>query len=414
MGRLAAGDGRLNPDRPARRRRRAVVGALGAAAVAASAVAGGVQIDGGDPARPGDAGTRGGSATAERRTLVDRESVDGTYGYGGSREVVNRLASSSNGNPSRSGNGSGSGDGNGSGGGGSTSNTLTAVARTGSIVGRGGVLYRVDDRPVVLMYGALPAYRTLQTGIRNGPDVLQLEQNLAALGYGSGLTVDRHFSAATATAIERWQRATGLRATGKVEVGRIVFMPGLRRIGSHSADIGATLADGTAVMKTTSTKQLVKVELDVTKQSLVRAGDAVTVTLPSGDDVKGRIRTVGRVAHTPDSSSGSGGSGGGGGGGDGSTDPVIDMTVTLRSARGLRRLDQAPVSVNIARESRRSVLSVPVTALLARAGGGYAVEVIGAGGRREPRPVETGLFAGGYVEIAGGSVRESERVAVPE
>jgi multidrug efflux pump subunit AcrA (membrane-fusion protein) len=176
------------------------------------------------------------------------------------------------------------------------------------------------------------------------------------------------------------------------------------------------LTDGTAVMKTTSTKQLVKVELDVTKQSFVRAGDAVTVTLPNGDDVKGRIRSVGRVAHTPDSSSGSGGSGGGGGGGggDGSTDPVIDMTVTLHSARGLRRLDQAPVSVNIARESRRSVLSVPVTALLARAGGGYAVEVIGVGARRELRPVETGLFAGGYVEIAGGSVREGERVAVPE
>jgi multidrug efflux pump subunit AcrA (membrane-fusion protein) len=93
---------------------------------------------------------------------------------------------------------------------------------------------------------------------------------------------------------------------------------------------------------------------------------------------------------------------------------VIDMTVTLRSGRGLARLDQAPVTVNIARETRRSVLSVPVTALLAQAGGGYAVEVLASGGRREPRPVGTGLFAGGYVEIVEGSLRAGERVAVPE
>jgi multidrug efflux pump subunit AcrA (membrane-fusion protein) len=77
------------------------------------------------------------------------------------------------------------------------------------------------------------------------------------------------------------------------------------------------------------------------------------------------------------------------------------------------RLDEAPVTVGIARETRRGVLAVPVTALLARSGGGYAVEVVAAGARRRV-PVETGLFADGHVEVSGRGISEGTRVAVPQ
>jgi hypothetical protein len=48
------------------------------------------------------------------------------------------------------------------------------------------------------------------------------------------------------------------------------------------------------------------------------------------------------------------------------------------------------------------VLSVPVTALLATAGGGYAVQQAAA--PHKLVPVTTGLFAAGYVEISGPGV----------
>jgi hypothetical protein len=89
---------------------------------------------------------------------------------------------------------------------------------------------------------------------------------------------------------------------------------------------------------------------------------------------------------------------------------VIDVTVRLRSARGLGRLEEAPVSVGLAQESRKNVLAVPVNALVARRGGGYGVELA----NRRIVPVRTGLFAGGYVEISGSGIRPGTRVVVPD
>jgi multidrug efflux pump subunit AcrA (membrane-fusion protein) len=149
------------------------------------------------------------------------------------------------------------------------------------------------------------------------------------------------------------------------------------------------------------------VELEASKQSLVRRGDRVRVTLPDGGEVGGRIASVGRAARTTGS-----GEGEGQGGDAGDEEPVLDLTIALRSTRGTRGLDQAPVTVDIARRVERDVLAVPVTALLARPGGGYAVEVVGPEGRRLA-PVETGFFADGYVAVRGRGVRQGTRVAVP-
>ena len=377
---------------------------LAAFAVAAAAVAW-LALSSLDEARPGEqrpAGTKSGTtAVVARRTLVERETVDGTIGFGDARAVIHRNggAASSGGGPGDGQGGDGANDGAGA------TPTLTATARPGSVVERGEPLYWVDGEPVVLMYGRTPAYRTLEPGIADGPDVRQLEENLAALGFDPG-TVDEEFGSTTEGAIRAWQEATGQAQTGEVELGTVVFLPGRRRAAARRTVVGQPLTDGQQVIETTSTRRVVKVELDVAKQTIVRRGDAVRVTLPDGTTVRGRIARIGRVARAKD-----GGGGGTPGGEDSSAgELVIDMIVTLRSQRRIGRLDQAPVSVAIASERRRRVLAVPVNALLARRGGGYAVEL--AGGRLVS--VRTGMFADGLVEVTGGSLRAGMRVRVAE
>ena len=61
-----------------------------------------------------------------------------------------------------------------------------------------------------------------------------------------------------------------------------------------------------------------------------------------------------------------------------------------------------------------NVLSVPVTAIVGKSGGGFAVEVVLDGGRRTLVAVELGLFdtTAGRVQVEG-DLREGDRVVVP-
>jgi peptidoglycan hydrolase-like protein with peptidoglycan-binding domain len=372
------------------RRAAAAALALGAAAAGGLALS---ALAGGDDAPRQRASRAGATATVMRRTLGARALVDGTRGYAGARTLVNRLEASSD-------------SAGGAAPGGAGSSTLTRTAPAGSIVRRGGALYWLDGEPVLLMYGSTPAYRTLRRGVSDGVDVAELETNLAGLGFDPG-TVDEEFTSATATAVRDWQESEGLDETGRVELGRVVFLPGARRIGARRAAIGQAVGEASEILETTSTRRVVKVELDAAKQSLARRGDGVRVTLPGGATVRGRIARVGHVAH---SKSGSG-DGGSPDGGSGDEELVIDVSIVLRSAHGMRRFDQAPVSVALASEKRRNALVVPVNALLARRGGGYAVELVP--GRRLV-PVRAGLFADGLVAVSGAGIRPGTRVAVPE
>jgi hypothetical protein len=70
--------------------------------------------------------------------------------------------------------------------------------------------------------------------------------------------------------------------------------------------------------------------------------------------------------------------------------------------------------VDITTEGVADVLSVPVTALVGKSGGGFAVEVVRSDGRRELVAVKLGLFdtAGGRVEVEG-ELAEDDQVVVP-
>ena len=206
------------------------------------------------------------AATAEvtKETLVDREDHDGTLGHGDTTTAASR----------------GSG-------------TVTWLPAEGATVTRGKALFRLDNKPVTLLYGSLPAYRTLSPGVK-GADVKEFEQNLWALGY-RGFTVDNTYSSSTASAVKDWQDDLGLTKTGSVDPGQIVYAAGAVRVDALGLQVGRVVGPGTAVESITGTSPLATVELDTDSARLAKQGAAVQVTLPDRKVVRGKIIKVATV-----------------------------------------------------------------------------------------------------------------------
>jgi peptidoglycan hydrolase-like protein with peptidoglycan-binding domain len=333
--------------------------------------------------------------------------VAGTLGYGDSVTV-----------PGQSQGGGGGLSGAAGGGGQTQDGIVTRLPAVGAVVRRGQALYEVDGHPVPLWYGARPAWRAFGPGMPDGPDVRQLEANLVALGFDPdrAITVDGHYSWATAAAVKRWQKASGRARTGAVPLGQVVFLPGPIRVATVTATVGAPVPAGTAVLSVTSTRPQVTVALETALQQLVRRSDRVEVILPDGKTTRGTVARVSRVATQP--STGSGQNGGEnqsqGEGGSGSGQATVQVTVRLTNPKAAANLDQAPVQVAITTQAARGVLAVPINALLAQPGGGYAVQLV-AGSASRRVAVRTGLFdeTTGLVEVQGAGLAEGMKVQVP-
>ncbi len=485
-----------------------------------------------------------GAATVRRRNLVETDAEAGTLSYSGPQTVYDRL-----------------------------SGTITWLPSVGQLIRPGGILYRVDGEPVILLNGSTPAYRTLTSSDSDGADITQLNRNLVALGFNpDGITVDDVWQPGTTTGVELLQESFGEAPTGSLPLGQVVFLPGAQLVatvdgtlgatgsaggspaqpagtdavapapefvslhttpsacpgpttsttsttattsstttsscttaitpttttpsptqthkpgsggrpgnpnrgatsgetlaaltallkaesaqlraqaaqlkaeraaasGGHrnsaningggsgksgsgspstsggsgspstsggsgdSSSSGSTGGSGQAVLQTTSTHLVVTVDLAASSQREAKVGERVTVEMPAGNIVNGRITAVSPVAQSSSASgngsdnSGGGGTGGGGGGGSGGASSTIPVTITLSGHHTGAGLDQASVSVNFAQQRADNVLSVPVTALLATSGGNYAVQEAAA--PHQLIPVTTGLFAAGYVQISG-------------
>jgi hypothetical protein len=188
---------------------------------------------------------------------------------------------------------------------------------------------------------------------------------------------------------------------------------GAGSLGAGAGSASALPASNVALV-TTSTEMVVMVQLDASRQTEAVVGERVYVTLPSNAVAQGVITQVGRVAQTSSQSSGGGSSPGGGGnstsGAGSAPQATIPVTISLRHAAGLGPLDQAPVTVAFALTTTRNALSIPVSALLATAGGGYAVDVVESAGAVSRVPVTPGSFAGGFVQISGQGIAAGMQV----
>ncbi|GAA4679359.1 peptidoglycan-binding protein [Phytohabitans rumicis] len=347
----------------------------GAAVVAvAAAGAAAVGFGGGGSDGTAEASQRPAATTkVTRQTLVAATTVEGELSYGEQVPLESRAQG-----------------------------TVTWLPAAGATVKRGGTLLRADDRPVVLLYGALPLYRALSTGVE-GKDVKQFEQNLRALGY-TGFTVDEEFTGATASAVKEWQEDLGVDETGTVDSTLVVYAPNAVRVADVSSRVGSS-ASGEVFTYTGSTK-VVTVSVDAGESDWAVKGAAVTVTLPDGKEIAGKVASVGTEASTDDSEDQPPND-------TGTDDAQIEVTVSIVDQRALGKLDRTPVDVAYVAQERKDVLTVPVAALLALAEGGYGLEVV-EGGTSRYVGVQTGLFADGKVEVSGDGVTEGMTVGLPK
>ncbi|MGW6407818.1 hypothetical protein ACWF95_11660 [Streptomyces vinaceus] len=329
---------------------------------------------------------------------------------------------------------------------------VTLLPASGATVQRGQQLYRVNDRPATVFYGATPLFRRLDTPGTVGRDVRMVADNLRALGHDIGAqpTVgtlvtpspaapapapvasassaaptgaptgaadpkggkgqqdpvppaapqgptrvregDAVLTPSLIAAVERWQQSTGATASGVLDVGDVVVTPGPVRVGDLKARPGDDSAGD--LLSLTGTEKVVTVPVTAQDSASFQKGQTVTVTLPDGSTAPGKISAVSTVIQGADDAEG------------GNAAPKRTVTVQLDEASKADRIDAAPVQVQFTGRTEQGVLAVPVGALVALSEGGYALQT--PDGRLIK--VTTGLFAKGLVKVGGDGVTAGLKV----
>jgi hypothetical protein len=314
------------------------------------------------------------TAVVQRTDLSSTVLAEGTLGYTPSAPVVNEL-----------------------------SGTYTNVLAPGTVVQVGQVLARVNNTPVVLMVGPVPAWRPFAPGMPDGPDVTELETNLIALGEAHGLLAEAgpHFDAAAMAAVDRLQVALGEAPTGTIGFGEVAFVPGAVRIAAASVSPGQPASPGDTPYQVTTTTRAVSVPL-TPDDPPVAIGQSVSIVLPAGSTTTGVVTAAGPP---PPSGSGSGS-------GTSSSSAATVLTVTPDDPAATGATQGEAVQVSLTVQSVHHVLAVPVAALLALAEGGYGVEVVEHSGHHVLVGVHTGVFAGGNVQVTGDGITAGTQVVV--
>jgi peptidoglycan hydrolase-like protein with peptidoglycan-binding domain len=262
----------------------------------------------------------------------------------------------------------------------------------GTVVEHGEPLIWVGNKPVYLAEGDTPMYRnlTLQRDAdkkyMNGDDVRQLQEFLIDQGFDDKerLEADGVFGIGTKRAVKAWQKENGLEQSGSVDRSQLLFTPTALRIESE-ARIGSNFMDLTV----TSADQQITASFDPKNRGFVEEG--ATVELDLGSEQKGE-GTISEITSTV--------------GDDGSR----RINVTIKPKTPIPS-DVERVSVVVTRELASDVLLIPVRAILALAGGGYAVEVDGPSGPTLTR-VELGALVDDVAEVSG-DFNEGDMVVIP-
>ena len=268
---------------------------------------------------------------------------------------------------------------------------ITVAPTEMQLVADGDVIAQVSGRPIILVRGAEPSYRTLR-GDSVGTDVLQLENALVRFGFDPG-EVDEHYTRSTARAVAAWYESLGFVASGRtdsstrnvvVPAGEIVFLPTLpARINEVLAPVGTTVSG--PVLKVTTEDRRVTAILDRVDRNLVTEGMPVMFEV---DDTmhQGTIEGIE----------------------DADSESFQLVIVPAGAIPDELTSPSAKVVIPIV-ASDGPVLVVPIAAVSTGADGVERVTVFSPDGALSEVEIVTGLAAEGYVEIV--SVPSAELVA---
>jgi len=309
------------------------------------------------------------TATVAQRTMQSTEDFDGTLGYAGEGVIISGL-----------------------------NGTYTKLPEAGDILTLGDEIYEVDgESSSYLMYGSRPAWRPLSNDSENGADVKQLEESLQELGYlADSVKPDWNFRAKTEKAVKRWERKTNQERDGDIDAGQVTFLPSDVRITEVVPELGTRSQAGSVLARTSGTQLVVTVDLEADRRDILGVGDAVTVELPDSSESDGTVTEIASVAQTLP----------------GASEPTVQVTIELADTATVGDLDGAEVTVDVVRQTRPDVLTVPVDALVALREGGYALEMVADDGSSYLIAVEVGLFDDSGVEVTG-DLSAGDTVVVP-
>lgn len=282
---------------------------------------------------------------------------------------------------------------------------LELVAAPGPVT-TGTVLYVVDDRPITAVVTDEVMDRDLFLGVEDGADVEVVEAMLVAAGYDADgdLDVDEEFDEDTADAIAEWKEdladvhddvvidSTILRSD------LVVLAPG-SSIESRS-DIDEVVASGDELFTYAGdgAGRIVRTSIDLDEQTTVTVGAQFEIEFPGGETTVGTVTEVARTTTIDPTNP--------------NAEPQLAVELSLaevpETVAGFVELD---VEINIVDREAVGAVVVPASALVATADGGFALEIVDAAGTTSYIGVTPGLFADGFVEVAG--VEPGVTVVVP-
>ena len=135
------------------------------------------------------------------------------------------------------------------------SGVVTYLPKEGTIINFGEVLFAIDNKPVILVEGSVPFYRTLDLNSDSGPDILQIEKALVFLGYASeDFVPDETFDEVTSSMLNNlyidYKIETKSEVTAAEQVAINLKQTEVEGIEDNISDGGTTLAEVNSKKKT--------------------------------------------------------------------------------------------------------------------------------------------------------------------
>lgn len=328
---------------------------------------------------------------------------------------------------------------------GSSGSGTAYISRLGVAVGdtirNGRQLAEIDGEPLFVLRGSVPAWRDITPG-ESGPDVTELQEALAALGYYDDGDTPGVFGSATENAVSLYYEHLGYSAPSSpgVPMGDVLFLPSLPAtvVAVNGADgqqpgqpflelaprgslaLTGELPPGYAGQVKAGLKVLIYDEVTgIHSKGTVTDLETATTVTPVGAVVNigggaGSAPASGSTSGSTGSTGATGSSGSSGSGNSGET-PFIPLLVhPSKPLAAALNGENVLVTVETGR-TEGPVLTVPVAAIVSTASGRSYVTVVGAHGKQTEVSVTPGISENGYVQVTpatSGALVAGDRVVV--